>query len=161
VIDKPATAAYIALGANLGEPVVTLRTALTQLTDMPGILAIESSPFYRSAPVEASGPDFVNAVARLFTTLSPLQLLDKLQALERAHGRQRRYRNAPRTLDLDLLLYGERAIHSERLILPHPRMHERAFVLLPLRDLAPGLALKQGALELLLQGLRDQTIEQI
>ena len=158
---KAPAAAYIGLGANLGEPEAALLTALKQLAGTPGILACESSPFYRSAPVDATGPDFVNMVARLQTTLAPLQLLDVLQALEQAHGRQRRYRNAPRTLDLDLLLYGTTVIHSERLVLPHPRMHERAFVLLPLYDLAPRLVLKQGPLEKLLQGLRHQVIERL
>jgi 2-amino-4-hydroxy-6-hydroxymethyldihydropteridine diphosphokinase len=158
---EPTIDAYIALGANLGEPVVTLHAALKQLVNTPGILACEASPFYRSAPVDAFGPDFVNAVARLQTTLAPLQLLDVLQALEQKHGRQRLYRNAPRRLDLDLLLYGETVMHSERIVLPHPRMHERAFVLLPLYDLAPWLALEQGTLEQLLQKLRGQSIERI
>jgi len=159
--DPTTTSAYIALGANLGEPAVTLRAALKQLANTPSILACDVSSFYRSAPVQAFGPDFVNAVARLETTLAPLQLLGVLQALEQAHGRQRRYRNAPRTLDLDLLLYGDTVINSEQLVLPHPRMHERAFVLLPLRELAPELVLKQGTLEQLLQRLGDQSIEQI
>ncbi len=129
--------AYVGLGANLGDGAATLRQVLAELRDTEGVLAVTASPFYRSAPVEATGPDFVNAVAALDTRLAPLALLDALQALENRHGRQRPYKNAPRTLDLDLLLYGDTAMAHERLSLPHPRMHQRAFVLLPLRDLAP------------------------
>ncbi|OZI77773.1 2-amino-4-hydroxy-6-hydroxymethyldihydropteridine diphosphokinase [Bordetella genomosp. 12] len=155
------TRAYVGLGANLGDGAATLRTVLTELAALPGVQRCRASPFYRSAPVEASGPDFINAVAALDTTLAPLALLDGLQALEHRHGRERPYRNAPRTLDLDLLLYGEQALDTPRLILPHPRLHERAFVLLPLRDLAPDLQLPQGSYADLLGGLRDQAIERL
>ncbi|SSW64028.1 2-amino-4-hydroxy-6-hydroxymethyldihydropteridine diphosphokinase [Achromobacter agilis] len=134
--------AYVGLGANLGDGAATLRQTLAELRDTDGILAVAASPFYRSAPVEATGPDFVNAVAAVDTRLSPLALLDALQALENRHGRLRPYKNAPRTLDLDLLLYGDIQMDHERLSLPHPRMHLRAFVLLPLRDLAPDLTLQ-------------------
>ncbi|MFC4278419.1 2-amino-4-hydroxy-6-hydroxymethyldihydropteridine diphosphokinase [Achromobacter aloeverae] len=153
--------AYIGLGANLGDAGATLRQALLELAASPGIAACEASPFYRTAPVDAGGPDFVNAVARLRTTLAPLALLDLLQALEHRHGRERPYRNAPRTLDLDLLLYGDRVMHDPRLTLPHPRLHERAFVLRPLLDLAPGLVLAQGPAAALLTGLGGQAIERL
>lgn len=123
--------------------------------------ACRASPFYRSAPVQASGPDFINAVAELDTTLAPLELLDALQALELRHGRERPYKNAPRTLDLDLLLYDGQRMDTPRLTLPHPRLHERAFVLYPLRDLAPGLQLPQGSYADLLRAAGDQAIEQI
>jgi 2-amino-4-hydroxy-6-hydroxymethyldihydropteridine diphosphokinase len=97
------------------------------------------SSLYRSAPVDAQGPDFTNAVAELRTTLEPAALLAGLQALERAHGRERPYRHAPRTLDLDLLLYGQRVLRADLLSLPHPSLHERAFVLRPLLEIDPDL----------------------
>ncbi|WP_019936665.1 2-amino-4-hydroxy-6-hydroxymethyldihydropteridine diphosphokinase [Bordetella sp. FB-8] len=153
--------AYIGLGSNLGDSGATLRAALQEISALPDVQACTASPFYRSAPVDASGPDFVNAVASLDTTLAPLQLLDRLQAIEQKHGRKRPYRNAPRTLDLDLLLYGEVSMSTQRLILPHPRMHERAFVLRPLRDLAPSAALPRGSLDALIAGIADQAIERL
>ncbi|WP_454691560.1 2-amino-4-hydroxy-6-hydroxymethyldihydropteridine diphosphokinase [Achromobacter aloeverae] len=156
-----AVTAYIGLGANLGDAGATLRQALRELAASKGITACEASPFYRSAPVDAGGPDFVNAVARLRTTLAPLALLDLLQALEHRHGRERPYRNAPRTLDLDLLLYGDVTMDEPRLTLPHPRMHERAFVLRPLLDLAPALTLPQGRATDLLAAIDDQPIQRI
>lgn len=151
--------AYIGLGANLGDGAATLRQVLAELRDLEGVVAVKASPFYRSAPVEAAGPDFTNAVAAVDTHLAPLALLDALQALENRHGRQRPYKNAPRTLDLDLLLYGDVAMDHERLSLPHPRMHLRAFVLLPLRDLAPGLVLKGRNIDDWVGEIRDQAIE--
>ncbi|AOB40567.1 2-amino-4-hydroxy-6-hydroxymethyldihydropteridine diphosphokinase [Bordetella parapertussis] len=157
---SPASAlAYVGLGANLGDAAATLRSVLAELAAAPGILACKASRLYRTAPVDAQGPDFVNAVAALDTTLAPLDLLDLLQALEQRHGRERPYRNAPRTLDLDLLLYGEQAIDHPRLSVPHPRIHERAFVLAPLCELAPGLRLAQGDCAALLAALEDQAIE--
>jgi 2-amino-4-hydroxy-6-hydroxymethyldihydropteridine diphosphokinase len=156
-----ATTAYIGLGANLGDAAATLQKALQDLAASPGILDCESSPFYRSAPVDAGGPDYVNGVARLHTTLAPLALLDLLQALENRHGRERPYWHAPRTLDLDLLLYGECALDEPRLTVPHPRMHERAFVLRPLLDLAPALRLAQGPAAQLLADITGQDIERL
>lgn len=153
--------AYIGLGSNLGDSVATLKAALADLAATPGILACQVSPWYRSAPVDAAGPDFVNAAAALDTTLSPLELLDVLQAIELRHGRLRPYRHAPRTLDLDLLMHGDARLDTERLTLPHPRMHERAFVLLPLRDLAPGLSLAQGNLDALIAKRGDQAIDRL
>ncbi|MPT41909.1 MAG: 2-amino-4-hydroxy-6-hydroxymethyldihydropteridine diphosphokinase [Achromobacter sp.] len=153
--------AYVGLGANLGDGAGTLRQVLAELRDTPGIEAVTASPFYRSAPVEATGPDFVNAVAAMDTTLAPLALLDALQALENRHGRQRPYKNAPRTLDLDLLLYGDTRMEHERLTLPHPRMQLRAFVLRPLRDLAPDLALQGRRIDDWIGEIRDQPIERM
>jgi len=127
--------AYIGLGANLGDAQATLRTVLEQLRHTTGIRHCVASHFYRTAPVDATGPDYINAVAALDTTLAPLDLLDVLQALENQHGRQRPYQNAPRTLDLDLLLYGNTTLDTARLTLPHPRMLERTFVTVPLREL--------------------------
>jgi 2-amino-4-hydroxy-6-hydroxymethyldihydropteridine diphosphokinase len=106
---------------------------------LPGTRLLRVSSLYRSAPVDAGGPDYLNAVAELDTTLAPLELLHALQRIEQAAGRERPYRNAPRTLDLDLLLYGTLRLDSAELTVPHPRMGERAFVLLPLAELAPPL----------------------
>jgi len=128
--------AYVGLGANLGEPRATLAAALTALAATPGVSACAASSYYRSTPLEADGPDYGNAVARLVTTLAPLALLDVLQALEQQHGRRRPYRNAPRTLDLDLVLYDAMTLAHPCLTLPHPRAHERAFVLVPLIEVA-------------------------
>lgn len=153
--------AYVGLGANLGQAQATLHTVLDQLRHTPGIAACHASHFYRTAPVDAGGPDFINAVAALDTSLAPLALLDVLQALENQHGRVRPYKNAPRTLDLDLLLYGDTTMDSVRLTLPHPRMHERAFVLAPLHELAPALRLAQGAPAELLAQLQNQPIERL
>lgn len=129
--------AFVGLGANLGDPASALRQALDGLARLPSTRLVRSSRIYRSAPVDAGGPDFLNAVAELETLLGAPDLLAALQALEQAAGRERPYRNAPRTLDLDLLLYGDARIASPALTVPHPRMFERAFVLLPLRELAP------------------------
>jgi len=160
-VSRPPIRAYIGLGANLGDSAATLRRVLAELQDTPGVAAVTASPFYRSAPVDATGPDFVNAVAALDTALPPLDLLDVLQALENQHGRLRPYRNAPRTLDLDLLLHGDARLDHERLTLPHPRMHLRAFVLLPLRDLAPALALGGKPIGEWIEAIQDQAIERI
>ena len=132
-----AITAYVGLGANLGEPAHALRQALQALQQTDGIGAVRASSLYRSAPLDAGGPDFVNAVAQVDTTLTAPELLQVLQAIEAAAGRQRPYRNAPRTLDLDLLLYGHARIESPALTLPHPRMWQRAFVLKPLAEIAP------------------------
>lgn len=129
--------AFIALGANLGDAKKAVLRALDALAELPESRLTARSRLYRTAPHEASGPDFINAVARLETGLTAPDLLDALQAIENATGRQRPYVNAPRTLDLDLLLYGDACIDSPRLIAPHPRMTGRAFVLRPLSDVAP------------------------
>lgn len=153
------TQAYIGLGANLGNAQASLRQAAAELAQAPGIKQFTLSPLYRTAPVDSSGPDYVNAVAVLETTLSPQELLRLLQSIEQQHGRLRPYRNAPRTLDLDLLLFGTQKIEEPDLIVPHPRMHERAFVLQPLADLAPDLVLAQGPLKVLLAACSGQALE--
>ncbi len=159
----PPVRAWIGLGANLGDARETLRAALRALAALPGCRLAGVSSLWRSAPVDAQGPDFLNAVAALDTTLSPLELLRALQAIELAHGRERPYRNAPRTLDLDLLLHGDTVQADPVLTLPHPRAHERAFVLAPLAELAPALHLPGHAASLagLLQGMADQAIERL
>jgi 2-amino-4-hydroxy-6-hydroxymethyldihydropteridine diphosphokinase len=129
--------AFIGLGANLGDPLPALQRALEALARLPHTRLVRSSRTYRSAPVDAGGPDYFNAVAQLQTGLAAPELLACLQGIEAAAGRERPWRNAPRTLDLDLLLYGDARIASATLTVPHPRLHERAFVLLPLRELAP------------------------
>jgi 2-amino-4-hydroxy-6-hydroxymethyldihydropteridine diphosphokinase len=129
--------AYIGLGANLGNPVRAVRQAMRDIARIPGTQLAAQSSLYRSKPVDAGGPDFINAVVEVATTLSAPELLRELQRIEREAGRERPYRNAPRTLDLDLLLYGSGRIDSAELTLPHPRAHERAFVLVPLAEIAP------------------------
>ena len=133
---RPALA-YVGLGANLGERETALRSALAAIGRLPGTCVMRVSPLYGSAPVDAGGPDYLNAVAELTTTLAPQALLEALQTIERGAGRERPYRNAPRTLDLDILWFGGQIIDSPALTVPHPRMAERAFVLRPLADLAP------------------------
>lgn len=152
---------YIGIGANLGEPQDTVVRAAKEIASLPGVLGTRLSPLYRSAPVDSSGPDYVNAVLKAETNLAADTLLRALQAIEDQHGRLRPYRNAPRSLDLDLLLHGAEQHTTDFLTLPHPRMHLRAFVLLPLRDLAPDIALPQGNLEALLAACRDQRVERI
>jgi len=130
---------FVGLGANLGDAATTLRAAFDALARLPGTICVARSSLYRSGPVDASGPDFVNGVAELRTRMQPPVLLDALLQIEDRFGRERPFRHAPRTLDLDLLLYGDRRLDTPRLVLPHPRMHERAFVLVPLAEIAPGL----------------------
>jgi 2-amino-4-hydroxy-6-hydroxymethyldihydropteridine diphosphokinase len=129
--------AFIALGANLGDARATVVQAIQSLGQLSGTTLLKHSSLYRSAPVDASGPDYINAVAELTTTLSPQNLLAALQSLEQNAGRQRPYLNAPRTLDLDILLYDDLTLESPALVIPHPRMLTRAFVLLPLAEIAP------------------------
>lgn len=150
--------AFIGLGANLGQARQTIQTAIVELQSASGVMGMRCSGLYASAPVDAMGPLFINAVASIETTLSPLNLLNLLQSIELKHGRARPYRNAPRTLDLDLLWYDAIEITTPRLILPHPRMHQRAFVLLPLKELDPTLQLRQGSLDTLLNACKDQEI---
>lgn len=136
-------AAYVGLGANLGDAAAAVRRALVDLDCLPRSRVAARSSLYRSAPVAAIGPDFVNAVAAIETRLSAPDLLAALQALEQQAGRERPFPNAPRTLDLDLLLYGSGQIDGPRLTVPHPRMHSRAFVLVPLAEIAPTLVTAQ------------------
>ncbi|NBX54141.1 MAG: 2-amino-4-hydroxy-6-hydroxymethyldihydropteridine diphosphokinase [Betaproteobacteria bacterium] len=131
--------AFIGLGANVGEPLAQLQSACKALQTFPKIKGFKSSRFYVSAPWQATGPDFVNAVVEITTLLTAPELLSLMQEIERAAGRQRPYRHAPRTLDLDLIFFGHSTISSPSLVVPHPRWSERAFVLKPLADLAPEL----------------------
>ncbi len=130
--------AYIALGANLEDPVVQVRAGLAALATLPHTQFLVQSSLYRTAPVGyADQPDFINAVAAVSTALSPRELLDALLGIELNHGRVRQFANAPRTLDLDVLLYDDVEVNESGLTIPHPRMHERAFVLAPLAEIAP------------------------
>jgi 2-amino-4-hydroxy-6-hydroxymethyldihydropteridine diphosphokinase len=130
--------AFVGLGANLGDPVAQITWALAELAKLDGTRVVRASSLYQTAPLgHTDQPDFVNAVALLDTGLAPRALLDALLGIEQAAGRERTFRDAPRRLDLDLLLYADQAIEAPGLVVPHPRMHERAFVLAPLVEIAP------------------------
>lgn len=151
--------AYVGLGANLGDALAALRAAVQALGTLPQTRRIAVSSLYRSAPIDSSGPDYLNAVVALDTGLAPQELLAALQAIELDHGRERPYRNAPRTLDLDLLLHGDAVIDTPTLTLPHPRLHERAFVLMPLAEIAPSLLLPGvGPIDEAVSRVADQRI---
>jgi 2-amino-4-hydroxy-6-hydroxymethyldihydropteridine diphosphokinase len=133
-----AATAYVALGSNLDDPARQLRRGLEALDALPGTRVLRASAFYRSAPVGyADQPDFVNAVAAIETTLGPRALLEALLEIERRRGRVREFQNAPRTLDLDIVAYADCIVNEPGLVIPHPRMHERAFVVVPLAEIAP------------------------
>jgi len=157
------TKAFIGLGANLGDPEAQVRRALAALADLPGTRLVTASSFYRSAPVGVvAQPDFINAVAEIETALGARALLEALLAAERRFGRRRDFPGAPRTLDLDLLLYGDRVIAEPGLVVPHPRMHERAFVLAPLAEIAPDIAIPgKGRAGALLAACADQKIQKL
>jgi len=157
------TVAWIGIGANLGDARANVLDALDRLARLPGARLVKASSLYRTAPIDSSGDDYVNAVAALDTELDAHALLQALFAIEQAHGRERPYRNAPRTLDLDLLLYGDAVIDdAPALIVPHPRLHERAFVLAPLAEAAPDLVIPgRGPVVTLLAGVADQAIEKL
>jgi 2-amino-4-hydroxy-6-hydroxymethyldihydropteridine diphosphokinase len=137
-MHDPVTA-YVALGANLGKATQAVRDAMMRIGELPDTTLVRHSSLYRTAPIASSGPDYINAVAEISTRLGAPELLGHLQRLEQEAGRERPYPNAPRNLDLDLLLFGSERIDSPRLQVPHPRMHERAFVLVPLAEIAPQL----------------------
>lgn len=153
--------AYVALGSNLGDPARTVDEAIEALAGLRGSILAAVSSLYRTAPVGLRNqPDFINAVVALDTLLAPVELLDALFALEEKFGRRRSVRNAPRTLDLDLLLHGDTVADTPTLTLPHPRMHERAFVLAPLLEVAPDIIIPGcGAAADLLDACRDQRIQ--
>jgi len=167
---------FVGIGANLGDPRAVLDAAQLALRALARRGSFRASSLYRTAPIDAAGPDFLNAVATFETVLSPHALLGELHAIEDRFGRARPYRNAPRTLDLDLLLYGVDPaaageargglrLHDERLELPHPRAHVRAFVLEPLAELwAEGVVPGHGPIDALREAVRaagDQRIERL
>lgn len=151
--------AFIGIGANLGDARDTVLQAVNRLSSIAGCQEVVASALFSSAPIDSSGDDYVNAVAQLQTHLTAQALLEALQAIELAFGRERPYRNAPRTLDLDVLLYGDAIIDTATLTVPHPRMTERAFVLLPLAQLAPALVIPgKGTISDWLPLVADQAI---
>ena len=152
--------ATIGLGANLNDPAAQVEYALAELGRLPGTRLRARSSLYASAPVGyVDQPDFINAVAQVETALAPRALLAALLDIEHRHGRERSFRNAPRTLDLDLLLYGDAHFHEDGLTLPHPRMHERGFVLLPLLEIAPDAVIPgHGRAADWLAGCADQNV---
>ena len=151
------TTAYVGVGSNLNDPRAQVLQAFTELDGLPHTRVVRKASLYRSAPMgHAAQPDFVNAVAQVETGLPAERLLAELQAVEARRGRERSFPNAPRTLDLDLLLYGTARIASPALTVPHPRMHERAFVLKPLLEIAPQLPFTAQ-----LDACADQEVERI
>lgn len=160
-MSAPVTA-YVGVGANLGFAHDAVRNALADLSDLPATEFIAASSVYSSAPIESSGPDYFNAVAGLSTTLTAAELLHLLFAIEKRYGRVRTERNAPRTLDLDLLLYGQEMIRTDELVVPHPRMAERAFVLAPLLELAPEVEIPgRGSASELLAACAHQVVQRL
>ena len=153
-------AAFIGIGANLGEAAHTVRAAIAALQALPATSVSNQSSLYVSAPIDAGGDDFINAVIRLETELPAQSLLENLQKIEGIFGCKRPFRNAPRTLDLDLLIYDQLQTSTATLELPHPRMSERAFVLLPLLEIAPDICIPgKGAARAYLGGVADQAIK--
>ncbi len=156
--------AFVALGANLGEPVAALKRALAAIAEIEGTRVVSASSFYSTAPIDSSGPDYVNAVCEVATTLEPSALLHALQRIENDNGRVRPagVHNAPRTLDLDVLLFDGQTIQTPELTVPHPRMHLRAFVLVPLVEIAPEVEIPGlGKARNYLTSVADQEISKI
>jgi 2-amino-4-hydroxy-6-hydroxymethyldihydropteridine diphosphokinase len=151
-MQVPVTA-YIGLGANLGDSRAMVLQALNALADLDGLALTRQSSLYGSAPLDAGGDDYVNAVAQVQTRLKPHALLAHLHTIEDAAGRRRPFRNAPRTLDLDILLYDGLELNDPDLVIPHPRMWLRAFVLRPLAEIAPQRVSQQQ-----LQAVADQSV---
>jgi len=145
--------AYIALGSNLENPIAQIRQAIQDFKQISNTQVIKVSSLYQTAPIDCveASPDFINAVVEVDTLLSPAELLDALLEVENKAGRERPYPNAPRVLDCDLLLYENEEVNTSQLTLPHPRMHTRGFVLLPLFEIAPHLSLpNHGKIALLI-----------
>ena len=161
-MSKQFTACYIGIGSNLDDPQGNVRRAIARLGDLSGTRLTGQSSLFRTAPIDAGGDDYINAVACIETQFAPEDLLRQLQAIEQDFGRERPYRNAPRTLDLDLLLYGQRAISTDALTVPHPRMTERAFVLIPLLQLDPFAVIPgQGPAHAFVSAVAGQSIQKI
>ncbi len=154
--------AYIGIGANLGDASANVDDALARLAALADCRVLASSGKYRTAPIDSTGDDYVNAVACIDTAQGALALLAALHGIELAHGRERPYRNAPRTLDLDILLYDDQQIDLPTLRVPHPRMLERAFVLVPLLEIAPGVTVPgRGPASAFLAGVAGQGIDKM
>jgi len=156
------TVAYLGLGANLGDARQTLKDAVVCLAQQHTITVLAKSSFYRTAPIDAGGDDYLNLVVKLDTSMAVRHLLALCHKIEHHFGRERPFRNAPRTLDIDILLYGEHAIDEPDLIVPHPRMTERAFVMVPLVEIEPTLIIPQrGRADAFLAAVADQRIEKM
>jgi 2-amino-4-hydroxy-6-hydroxymethyldihydropteridine diphosphokinase len=157
------TVAFVGIGSNLAEPVKQVEEALLELDRLPHSRLVKRSSLYKSAPVGfADQPDFINAVAQLETGVSADRLLSELQEIESRHGRKRSVANAPRSLDLDLLMFGNSQLKTKDLTLPHPRMHERAFVLKPLVEISPEVSIPGiGAAKVLLEKVENQIVEKV
>jgi len=155
--------AFVGIGANLGDPGTQVEWAIGELAKLAGTRVVRASSFYRTAPIgHVDQPDFVNAVALVDTALAPRDLLDALLAIEHAAGRERTFQNAPRLLDLDLLLYDDEVLDAPGLAIPHPRMHERAFVLVPLAEIAPDSVIPgHGRAADLLKRVNSQKVSRI
>lgn len=153
---KKATSAWLALGANLGAAQTTVRQAICAIAQWQHTQLVCASSLYQTAPIEATGNDYINAVVEISTQLTAQQLLQQCQVAEAAAGRQRSYRNAPRTLDIDILRYGNQYINQLNLTIPHPRMYQRAFVLVPLAEIAPHMVTQAQ-----LDSVRHQIVERI
>jgi 2-amino-4-hydroxy-6-hydroxymethyldihydropteridine diphosphokinase len=153
----------VGIGSNLDDPRTQVLVSFRELDELPHTRVVKRSSLYRSAPVgHAPQPDFINAVAQLETGLPAQRLLAELQAIEARHGRRRSFPNAPRTLDLDLLLFGESQMSAPGLKIPHPRLHERAFVLAPLVEISPEVEIPgRGAAKPLMDSTKNQKIERI
>lgn len=161
-MSEAAVDVYVGIGGNLGDRGAMLEGAIVEMSVLPGTSLVARSSVYESAPLDAGGGDYLNAVAHLRTTLAPLALLHALQDIELRHGRIRSHRNAPRMLDLDLLLYADEVLDTAELVLPHPRLHERAFVLMPLAEIAPELRMVHDeTAETLLRFLGPQRISRL
>jgi 2-amino-4-hydroxy-6-hydroxymethyldihydropteridine diphosphokinase len=160
---EKAVHAYIGLGSNLADPIAQLRAGVAALAGLEQTRVEVCSSFYRTAPVgRREQPDFINAVCRVRTGQDPATLMRNLLEIERAHGRVREGKGGPRTLDLDLLLYGDRTIRTAQLTVPHPRLHERAFVLYPLQEIEPDLVIPgRGAVRELAAGCAGQRVERL
>ena len=161
MVKTASVTAYIALGANLGDAAQTVRSAIKAIDALPHVQVVKQSSLYRTAAQESlagspPSPDYINAVIEVLCTQSAYLLLEQLQKIEQNAGRARPYLNAPRTLDLDILLYGDAQIQTETLTVPHPRMWQRAFVLVPLAEIAPVVVSAER-----LEGVRGQGVERI
>ncbi len=158
-----AVSCHIALGSNLDQPEQQIMCAIETIRCLPAVRLESQASLYRSAPLGyADQPDFINTVIRVSTSLTPDELLAELQGIEQRSGRLRTFSNAPRTLDLDLLLYDQICLNTPELHLPHPRMHQRAFVLLPLLEISPDIRIPGlGAAQDWLAGVSDQAIEKL
>jgi 2-amino-4-hydroxy-6-hydroxymethyldihydropteridine diphosphokinase len=158
----PSVHAYIGVGANLGDACDTVQRAIKELSNLPQTSVRQQSSLFRTAPIDAGGDDYVNAVACINTQLDPQELLVRLQSIENDFGRERPYVNAPRTLDLDILLYGNQKIDTETLTVPHPRLTQRAFALIPLLQIDPFIAIPgKGAAHTFVSSVADQVITKI